>query len=179
MTRNENISRTRHGTNKHIFTTIEHEMNGNNCETILDNADLLWNETHKYCKFELQPLVDTLRALAVVIHSCFGMELSEGWKANIQHFAKTWENLVDFFDTYPFEEPQSKIMYTEKVHVLIHHVPQYCTMYNTGLGVWSEQAGESLHKKRRKHKENYRNVGKHILEDKELHALKDFNAKQI
>ena len=157
----------------------KHELNGNNCETIIDNADQLWSETQRYCKFELIPLVDVMRAFADVLHSCFGMKLLEGWESDIKHFEKKWEELVEHFDTYPFEEDQSKIMYFEKVHILIHHVPQYCTMYNTGLGVWSEQAGESLHKKRRKHRENYRNVGKHIVEDRELCSLKDFNGKQI
>ena len=160
------IARNQYGT---------HNLNGNHCQIILEHADQLQNVQ----KFEVQPFAETFRALRKVIHTCFGMELVEGWEANIKEFALTWAKLVDFFDTYPFEEPQTKIMYTEKVHVLIHHVPQYCKMYNTGLGVWAEQAGESLHSKRRKHKEFYRNVPKHIVEDPELCCLVDFNSKQI
>ena len=68
-------------------------------------------------------------------------------------------------------------MFTEKVHVLIFHVPQFCEKYGA-LGIWSTQAGESLHSKYRKHFDNYKDAPKHIG-DKDLWALADFNAKAI
>lgn len=157
----------------------KHELNGNHCQIILDSADQLWTESQNLQQWDVQPIVDAVRALGKVVHTCFGMELIEGWEAYITAFAQSWEELKDFYRDVDINEDESKIMYTEKVHVLIYHVPQFCKRYNSGLGVWSEQAGESLHSKRRKHKENYANVGKHILQDKELWALIDFNSKQI
>ena len=133
----------------------------------------------KLLKYEVQPLVEALRAFGKVSHSCFSMELIGDWENDIRSFSEAWKSLVSYYDQYEVNEGQPKIMYTEKVHVLIHHVPQFCLKFGSGLGVWSEQAGESLHTKYRKHLENYANVPKHVLEDKELGALLDFNSKQL
>ena len=154
------------------------DLNGNHCKTILDCADQLWTKSQTCLKYEVQSLVEALRAFGRVVHSCFGNTLEEGWETQIQGFQKAWEGLADYYDSFFPEDP--KISYTEKVHVLIFHVPQFCKKYPTGLGVFSEQAGESLHGRFRKHRENYDNAPKHMVgEDPDLWATADFNAKQL
>ena len=34
---------------------------------------------------------------------------------------------------------------TPKIHVIIHHVYDFCRNQNSGLGKWSEQASEAVH----------------------------------
>ena len=154
------------------------EYNGHACQLIVDNVDSLQHRSQLCAKFEKQSLINTLRVFGKVVHSCFGMQLREGWKASIREFQDSWEQLIlDYADT-EFHEDEPKIMFTEKVHVVVFHVQQFCERYGA-LGPWSTQAGESLHSRLKKHAANYDNAPKHLVDDRDLWAIADFNAKAI
>ena len=154
------------------------EMNGRACQLVVDNIDSLETLAHFNMKFEVQSLLNTLRVFGKVVHSCFGMQLREGWEANIKEFHKSWEQLIQDYAETVFFEDEPKIMYTEKVHILIFHVPEFCRKYGA-LGPWSTQAGESLHSRLKQHCANYQNAPKNIVEDRDLWAIADWNAKAI
>ncbi|KAF4647685.1 hypothetical protein FOL47_004295, partial [Perkinsus chesapeaki] len=79
--------------------------------------------------------VDTMKKFKVVKDKCFGLVRQEGWEKSIDDFANSWVS--------------SGLSWTLKVHIVCCHVKQYLLEYETipeaGLGLSSEQSGESLH----------------------------------
>lgn len=59
-------------------------------------------------------------------------------------------------DVFEEEFKKSKISVTPKVHALIHHVPEFIKMKKKPLGIFSEQASESVHYQYNKHAENFK-----------------------
>ena len=70
--------------------------------------------------------IGALQAFNKVRISCFGQILSPGYKRDIANFEKAYKKL--------------NISVTNKVHILIDHVPQFCDRVQKGLGFFSEQA---------------------------------------
>ena len=63
--------------------------------------------------------------------SCYGFGLHPSYKLNISNFKREFLKL--------------NISVTPKVHVVFHHVEEFCSLKGMGLGPWSEQTSESLH----------------------------------
>ena len=69
--------------------------------------------------------------LLQVVNACYGTELRDDFREQIDRFAESYRDL--------------NIRVTPKIHAVMHHVREFCTMTNTGLGKWSEQSGEAVH----------------------------------
>ena len=66
------------------------------------------------------------------MNSCFGQTLDVDYRQNIEAFKACYMEL--------------SINVTPKVHSLLYHVPDFCDETSSGLGVYSEQASESVHR---------------------------------
>ncbi len=100
---------------------------GNECRKLLKNLDLLDGMTN----LPQKKFVRALRALNKVVTGCFGEVLSQTYLSDIEEFKTA------FLDT--------QLSVTPKLHAIFTHVPQFCQKENHGLGLYSEQAGESAH----------------------------------
>ena len=98
------------------------QMNGNNCKKLLESLSKL----QKVLPKRLWIYVGALQAFNKVRLSCFGNDLSPGFKRDISNFKKAYEKL--------------NIPMTNKVHILVAHVAEFCEKTGRGLGYFSEQA---------------------------------------
>ena len=143
------------------------DYNGNNCNKLLNNLDKLKN----VIPGEFLIFVETLEALKNVKEACFGAEAHPDYKEIIKEFESKWEDLY-------FEHG---IWFTNKVHVIIDHVPQAIERTGKGLLGSSEQVVEATHAKFEKFWMKYKVVD---LEsdshgDRLLMCVIDFNASNI
>ena len=98
------------------------QMDGNNCKMLLEKLHLLKTQVPK----RLQKYVAALEMFNLVRISCFGQELIPGYEKHIVNFKKAYEKLG--------------VPMTNKVHVLVAHVADFCKKTGKGLGFFSEQA---------------------------------------
>ncbi len=82
-----------------------------------------------------RPLVECLEALRRVVVGVFGQILDPETKNDISTFEET------FMGAMRTDNPRM----TPKVHILIHHVPEYVRRTGIQLGPTSEQAPKSQH----------------------------------
>ena len=75
--------------------------------------------------------VDTLRKFAIVVDDCFSIELGLNYEQHIEDFKQSYESLGASI--------------TPKVHIIFHHVAQFCNIQKKGLGFFAEQSTESVH----------------------------------
>lgn len=106
---------------------VHADFNGNDCKTILKcalqlRADLITQAQH---------IATILAAFNRLVDSCFGQQLLEDWKD--RHAQFFWLMEVH------------QIGLTIKLHCLKFHVPEFIDQHNQALGVYSEQASESIH----------------------------------
>lgn len=102
-------------------------FDGNSCRNILKKID----ELRKSPDIRCLKYVRVLKDLDNVVKDCFGKELKPSYKASISQFKKSYLDL--------------DISVTPKIHAIFFHVPKFCETMNVGLGVYSEQAFESVH----------------------------------
>lgn len=76
-----------------------------------------------------------------VVHACFGNSLDANYKILLE----------DFFTLIDFEN----ISYTNKLHILKHHIPEFICLKKKSLGFFSEQTFEAVHHDFGKHKKNF------------------------
>ena len=100
---------------------------GNACRKLLKNVDLL----QELAPIELRDYVRAFRALNDVVLSCFGKTLQNDYKEKIDVFNHCFQALG--------------LQVTPKIHAILFHVIDFCDRKETGLGMWSEQAFESVH----------------------------------
>ena len=98
------------------------QMNGNACKKLLEKLEKLRSQTPR----RLGKYVDALAQFNEVRKSCFGQELLPNYKLEIVKFKNAFEKL--------------NVPFTNKIHVLLEHVPQFCDKMGKGLGFFSEQA---------------------------------------
>ena len=98
------------------------ELNGNACKKVLKKLDKLRKKVPK----RLLKFVAALEKFEIVRTSCFGQVLDPNFKTHIANFKKAYEKLG--------------VPMTNKVHVLVAHVPQFCDRTGKSLGFFSEQA---------------------------------------
>ena len=98
------------------------ELDGNACKKILLKLDQLRSQVPR----RLARFVDALEAFNKVREACFSQELDPGFKIYISNFEKAYKKLG--------------VPMTNKVHILVAHVPDFCERNGMGLGFFSEQA---------------------------------------
>ena len=98
------------------------QLNGNSCKMLLSKLDKLRSRVPR----RLGKFVEALVMFDEVRKSCFGQTLLPSFKLDIERFRKAYERLGA-----PF---------TNKIHVLLAHVPEFCEKTQKGLGYFSEQA---------------------------------------
>ena len=135
------------------------QFNGNGCSKLLNSIDKLYkllldNDLQNRC----QPFLKNFEAFNAVVKSCFGNFLFENrYKDDIRYFANTYFNLIGFCQNEnqklpPNSNKKLKLTVRPKVHDVFVHITQFLDnqknrgFANFGLGFYSEQAGETLHK---------------------------------
>ena len=80
--------------------------------------------------------IEALRKFNDLRKLAFGDNKQSGWKNSLSEFACTYKSIPDI--TKPL-----------KIHILISHCSEFLEKYanNKGLGFYSEQTGEAIHKK--------------------------------
>lgn len=110
---------------------------GNACRKLLQNADML-NDQEIYSNFgifRLQPIISAFKAMNKVVECSFSTK-----KVNEAILTCNIKELNRTFDATDVSE-------SLKIHVLLNHVEKSVEYLDySGLGLWSEQAGESLHR---------------------------------
>ena len=108
-------------------------INGNGCKRLLGKIDLLLQicTSGPFPAMDGLQFIPTLRAFKNVVDSCFGYTLRDNWQENITIFKREYLSL--------------NIPVTPKVHAVLYHVPEFCLRHDRGLGIFSEQASESVH----------------------------------
>lgn len=109
---------------------------GNACRTLLREADRLNNPVfyENVGLFKLMPFISAFKAMDKVVTSSFSTKkVAPDLEKNVEILRKA------FLATQVSE--------TLKIHVATKHLND-CLQYlsGNGLGIWSEQAGESVHK---------------------------------
>ena len=118
----------------HIKPSPQHggeNFNGPACQKLLKNIDQLELLTQASSSFQAQPFVRAFRDFQAVVHSCFGMSLDQDYDRFIKNFKNSCKSLP--------------ISITPKIHILFFHVPEFIRRRKMPLGIFSEQASESVH----------------------------------
>ena len=103
------------------------QFNGNDSRKLMKKNSIL----EEFAPTKANGFIETFQAFNEVITSCYGTDLSPGYKQMIKNFRICYRRL--------------KMNVTPKVHAVFFHVEEYCEMVGMGLGPWSEPAAESLH----------------------------------
>lgn len=111
------------------------KFNGNNARKLLKKVDVLQR---------LMPsniFIPVFNAFNIVVSSCFGQVLNAEYKAFILHFIQ--------------EIQTANIHFTPKLHIVAHHIIDFCEMTGRSLGFYSEQASEQVHHLFNEHSKNF------------------------
>lgn len=106
---------------------------GNECKKLLDNVPVL--ETicsEENANSRVWKIVRAFKSFQCVVHSCFGNTLRASYEEDLARFT------TDFMAT--------GIPVSSKAHILMDHVRDFCASHNCGLGQFSEQASEGIHR---------------------------------
>ena len=113
-------------------------FNGNNCKRLVDAADylevLVTKDFYDFTPFSLA-MVDVLRKLRAVRHSCFGTELYPNYQDALVQYQKATLDLAKDFS----------VNLILKDHITDFHVAHWFELHGVGLGSSSEQTAESVH----------------------------------
>ena len=104
------------------------EFEGPQCRKLLAKLDLLVTQSNN---LEILPVIKALRCFKQVVKSCYSTDLLPSFKEDIDKFRAAYMEL--------------EIPITPKVHIIFDHVSQFCQEEGKGLGIFSEQASESIH----------------------------------
>lgn len=107
------------------------QFDGNSCKRLLDGVDLLQSLAESAGAFCVMPVVEALRALRAVVLGCFGRTLMDGVAERVAAYREAYLALG--------------IPVTVKNHAIFAHVAEFCVSRGRGLGLYSEQASESVH----------------------------------
>ena len=126
-------------------------FNGNACRRLLRKTDILRAMSPLHCI----PFVEAFKAFNDVVSSSFSNALSEDFEEKIKLFKTLYLDLA--------------INVTPKVHCVLFHITEFCKDKKRGLGMYSEQASESVHAnfsvtwKRFKVSETHKDYGSKLL----------------
>lgn len=104
-------------------------FNGNSARKLIKHTDMLesYNPPEAGKRY-----IETFKIFNDVVEGCFGPSLQKGFKDKICEFKSKYMRL--------------QISVTPKVHCVMHHVALFCESHDSGLGFFSEQASESVHR---------------------------------
>ena len=102
-----------------------------------------------------------------MVTACYGDELSSDYIEKIREFAKAFTKLG--------------INVTPKVHAVIYHIADFCSLSGRGLAPWSEQTVESLHHDFNKTWEKFfvKRIDNPLYGDHLLRAVKTYNSQHL
>lgn len=108
------------------------EFNGNMCRRILSKSHSLIPSCNSDVEVRnIGKFIDAFDTFNDVVKSCFGMTLEENFGGKIDKFAVAVQRLG--------------VSITTSMHIVIHHVKQFCNFRKSSLGPFSEQATEAIH----------------------------------
>ena len=140
---------------------------GNACRKLLKNADSLLQIRHD-SKLELLPFVSSLKAMDKVVHQVFSPTIKPGLDSTLAHLNKCVK--------------ATGLSETLKMHYILHHIPHALHyLHGASLGLWSEQAGESIHRVFLKYWEKYKtnNIHDPAYGDKLKRAVVEFSSRHF
>ena len=103
------------------------DYNGNHCDKIMKNLDDLQLMVDQ----QFFPFIDTLRTLKDIKEACFKPILKPNWREAVARFKNAWQDLYIHFD----------IWFSNKVHILIEHLPQ--VIERTGKSLYFLEAAHA------------------------------------
>ena len=103
------------------------DLDGPNCRKLLSQVD----DFEQKLPAEHKIFAVALRAFDKFRKSCYGFDLAENYKELLVEFRLAYMDL--------------KMPITPKLHVIFHHVVEFCERNGRGLGIFSEQCSESVH----------------------------------
>ena len=120
---------------------------GNHCQKLLKNVDILQEKAEAAAAFAEFPFIDTFRKFEKVVVACFGMQLDKNYQEHIENFRSSYHDLPATI--------------TPKVHAVFFHVSQFISQNHKGLGHYSEQATEALHSNFKPHWQRFKRQTTH------------------
>ena len=75
--------------------------------------------------------ISAFESFNAVVAACYGTDLSAGYEEKIESITKDYLEL--------------NINITPKIHAVMFHITEFCSLKGMGLAPWSEQTSESLH----------------------------------
>ena len=113
----------------HIERSAIHggSFTGNAAKLLLSKLDVL----ESICKPDHHLILQTLKDFSAVVDACFSLHLNVSFSSAISKFRQSYLN--------------SGRNITPKVHVVFHHIEDFCNSQKLGLGLFSEQASEAVH----------------------------------
>lgn len=137
-------------------------FNGNNCKQLLKKLDVL----SSICPEECQKYVKVFTDFRIVVNACFSKTLNPEFANFIDNFKRSYLALG--------------ISVTPKVHCIFIHVKEFCEKHQVGLGIFSEQAFESVHFEFKTIWSKYAvKVGHPVYAKKLLRAICEFNGPDV
>ncbi|OAF63901.1 hypothetical protein A3Q56_08396 [Intoshia linei] len=130
---------------------------------LLQHTNLLIDKLHRpYPEF-----VIALNDFNAIVNSCFGKTLKGNYKQVISNFKESFCKL--------------NIIITPKLHSIFFHISDFCEENKLALGIWSEQASESVHANFKKTWAKYAvtEVNKDKYGQQLLKAIQDYACKHI
>lgn len=112
---------------------------GNGCRKLIKEVDKLQEILSEAEIFKVMPIIAAFKAMDKVVNSCFTAgKVDTSWSSYMEELRKSLDAVKHIGD----------VSETLKLHVLTDHVGE-CLKFiknNYGLGYWSEQCGESIHR---------------------------------
>lgn len=134
---------------------------GRHCRSLLAKRSMLETGDSTMTKYS-----NVLETLQNVVDTCFGANLQEDFSSCISEFCKAWKI--------------AQLPSTPKFHIMHQHVAEFCNNKQKGLGSFSEQTTEAIHKDFSKKWENYKvPISNPCYVDKLLSCIVAYNSIHI
>ena len=131
------VANTWSSTNLHLRPAEwSSQFAGNDCKKLLHNTSKLRSivcnlpQNQRRKKEKICLVADAFESFQILVHSCFGNTLSDTWESD----------LINFRDSYV----ATGASISPKVHIVFGHLTYFVKKFGA-LGVYSEQAAESIH----------------------------------
>ena len=116
---------------------------GNECKALLDNVHVLEDICRQQnANSKVWCIVKAFTSFGKVVNSCFGQELKPSFREDLKKFTNDYVAI-------------GSATITPKVHIVMDHVGDFCASHGCGLGQFSEQASEGVHREFRKYWERH------------------------
>ena len=108
-----------------------HTLEGNECNKVLDSLESL----AEVLPSPFSTFLLTLESFRDVVSSCFGFLLDPYYKDVLARFKENFLALNKEFN----------VSVTNKIHIILTHVQEFCELTGRALGEFSEQETENAH----------------------------------